>query len=275
MNIFTRELRANFKVFLIWAVVIIAFMTAGIMKFTGIGTGGTEMVQELMDAFPKPVLVILGFGSGVNIAEFSGFFAILEFYMGILIAIYAAHLGYTCVSRESADGTYEFLFTRPKSRASILTSKLAAALVYLILFCVIHALASYGSYASLDIPTDSHNALDIIIWFSVWLFTIALMFLSIGACAAALASRLELGSRIGMASVLVAYFFCVLSDGLDPSTLAGSIMRVLSPLRYWEPNDIIDGTINIAFTCLAAAVVVACLAITYRRFDTRDLAEHS
>lgn len=279
MNVLVRELRANFKVLLIWIAVVVFFDVVGIMKFSGVEAGGVEMTQHLIDAFPPIVLAVLGIAN-LNMATFAGFYGVLMFYIGIMIAAYAMHLGLNAVSRESVDGTYEFLFVRPRSRYSILASKLLAALICLLLFCMVNTISSVGGYLTLDRPAEGETAsasgltneppCRLFVDWTMWLLMVGLVFLAVGAVLASLCEHPETASRIGNCSVLLCYLAAVAYDMFSDHACSW-IARVLSPMRYWLPDQVLDGVFSVPYGILALGIVAFALTSSFAVFGKRDL----
>jgi ABC-2 type transport system permease protein len=270
MNIFIRELRANAKVWLIWALVIVLFNGAGLVKYQGIEAGGSDVVKQLTDAFPKVALAVMGIGD-LDMTTFAGYYAVLEFYIGIMAAVYAVALTRNAVSRESVDGTYEFLFTKPRSRSMILSMKLAAAFVCMLLFAVVNLVSSLAFYQTLGEMPNAADDVMVMCRFSGWLLAMMLIFGAIAACAAASCRRAETGAQVGNAAVVVAYCAAVGYDMFGDYD-AAVVARVIAPFRYFTPADCIDGTVCAPFAVLGAAVVVAGIGVTYAAFTSRDLA---
>ena len=268
----SRELKANVKVWLIWSVVIILFNIAGVMKFEGIAGGDADAVRKLTDAFPKVALAVMGI-SDLDMSTFAGYYAVIEFYTGIMAAVYAVALARNAVSREMTDGTYEFLFVRPVSRTTILSAKLVAALADAIAFVAVNCVSSLLCLRLLgDVPGLNDVTAATVIWrFSVWLFVMMLVFGAIGACASAACPRPEQGASIGNASVVVAYGAGVVFDMFSDHD-ASVVARVLSPFRYATPREVIDGRMPVPFAVLTVLIVVVGFAAAYRLFATRDLA---
>lgn len=268
-----RELRANAKAMLVWSVVIVLFNVAGVMKFEGIAAGDPDAVRKLTEAFPRVALAVMGI-SGLDMSTFAGYYAVLEFYTGIMAAVAAVAFARSAVSREIVDGTYEFLFVRPVPRVRILSAKLVAALVEAMAFVLVNLVSSLACLHLLD---DSSAAASLgdgetVVWrFSWWLLAMMLIFGAIGACAAAVCALPERGAAIGNASVIVAYGAGVVYDMFSDRD-ASVVARVLSPFRYVTADDVIRGVASAPFAVLAAAIVVAGLAMTYGRFVRRDLA---
>ena len=272
--VIARELKANAKAFLVWAVAIALFNVAGVMKFEGISSGDPEAVRKLTDAFPKVALAVMGI-SDLDMSTFAGYYAVLEFYAGIMAAVYAVALARNAVSREMVDGTYEFLFVRPVTRTRILTAKLVAALVCAVAFVAVNLVSSLLCLGLLgDVPGlsgGSGPAPAAVVWrFNVWLMAVMLVFGAIGACASAVCPSPERGGAIGNVSVVVAYGMGVVYDMFSDHD-AAAIARVLSPLRYATPADVIEGSVPVPFALLAAGLAAAGFALAYVAFDRRDL----
>ncbi|PWG60641.1 hypothetical protein DF200_01865 [Bifidobacterium catulorum] len=267
-----RESRANVKPWLIWSVVIVLFNIAGVMKFEGVAAGDPDAVRKLTDAFPKVALAVMGI-SDLDMSTFAGYYAVLEFYAGIMAAVYAVALARNAVLRELTDGTYEFLFVRPVTRTAILTAKFAAALGDAVAFVAVNVVSSLLCLGLLgDVRGLDEGAAAIVIWrFSVWLFAVMLVFGAVSACAAAVCRRPDRGAAAGNASVIVAYCAGVAYDMLSDHD-ASVVFRLLSPFRYATPDEVIDGRAPAAFSVLAALIVLVGFATAYVAFSRRDLA---
>lgn len=263
MNVFRKEMRFNIKSFLLWALVVFVFVFAGIIKYTGVEAGGTDMINSLLAAFPRIVLATMGF-SNVDIATFGGFYALLEVYVTIIVAIYAVHLGNNAISREQVDKTYEFLFTKPRSRTGILGAKLVSAVLFICLIGFLNFAFSQAAYSMLNLP---ENMLVTFGYFSVAQVIVGMVFLSLGALLAVMFSTPEEGARAGNASVLVCYFVGVAYSSIDNV----QFLRVLTPFKYFDQSALLSHEIELPFFLLSGMLVVVCLAITFLRFRKRDL----
>lgn len=273
-----RELQANIKPLLVWSLTIILFNIAGMMKFEGIAAGDTEAVRQLTEAFPKVALAVMGI-SGLDMSTFAGYYAVLEFYVGIMAAVYAVALARNAVLREMVDGTYEFLFVRPVSRSRILTAKFVAALIDAIAFAAVNLVSSLACLPMLGDGSagggvGAEHGLDdgaAVIWrFSLWLFVMMLVFGAIGACASLASSVPSRGAAVGNGSVIVAYGAGVVYDMFADHD-ASVVARILSPFRYVTPDEVINGHVPVPFVVLAALIVIAGFTTTYLVFKRRDL----
>lgn len=266
MNIFLRELRANLRDFLIWAAVLAFFVAVGTYKFTGMQGAAGDQTQQLLDQFPRVILAAFGMAE-TNVMEFGGFFAMIEFYAVIIIAIYALGLGRGTVTREVSDGTAEFLFTRPVTRGHVLAAKLAAALALVMAMALCNAAAGAGAYAALD-DAGVSDFPAILAAGTAWVALEGLFFLALGAALGAACPRGEIAGRV--CAGMLALFYAA-SIAFDMFGDKADWLRWLSPIRYVGMSDVASGTV----TFIGATALVICSLIlsagAFASFDRRDL----
>ncbi|MEA4947003.1 MAG: ABC transporter permease subunit [Oscillospiraceae bacterium] len=262
MNIFLRELKASRKAFLFWTLGLFFLVFAGMTKYTGVAMDGASL-NQLLARFPRVVLAVLGI-SGVDVETPGGYYAVLAFYAVICASLYGASLGAGAVNREAVDKTYEFLFTRPRSRAAILSMKLAAGVVFLLLFSGLNYLFSVAAIAVLKLDADIGRAVAL---FSLSIFLVGLFFFSLSACLCAAARRPEKGALYGNLCFLAAFLAGVVCDMLDTP----GALRLLSPLKYFLPSDLLAGKLDFAYLLLILGASAALLAAAFLRFGKKDL----
>ena len=263
MNVFIHDLRFGLKSFLIWSMVLFVFVFAGMVKYTGVEAGGMDAVDALINSFPKILLAVMGF-SGLDVSGIDGFYAILEVYVMIVAALYAVHLGQVAVSRERVDGTYEFLFTKPRSRSSVLGEKILAGLIFLIAFSLLNFAFSQAGYAQLGLSSDMSGVFAV---FSAALAAVSFTFFGLGAMLSALFRSPEVGARAGNLSVLVFYMIGVVCSSMDDPT----ILRYLTPFKFFDPHPLMDQTVELFPVILCLVVGATSLAIAFACFCRRDL----
>ena len=262
MNLFRKELKSGLKPFLFWTLGLFVFIFAGIVKSSAAIADG-QFMTELISKFPRIVIAAMGMAN-VDIAQFSGFYAVLMQYVFVLAAVYAAHLGSGAVSRESVDKTYEFLFTKPRSRAFILARKLLASLVFLWLYACLNLVFSLLAVKQLGLAGD-YSAL--FARFSLALWLVGLVFGSISAMFAACFRVAERGAKAGNLAVLGAYALAVVYDLLEKPGL----LRMTTPFRFFLNAEVVAGQVSVLYALLCLALSAAFLFVTFRRFEARDL----
>lgn len=262
MNILQRELRAGVRTFFFWSLGLFVLIFAGMTKYTGIAADSAS-VGKLLAQFPRVVRAVFGI-AGVNAETPGGYYATLIFYTVICASIYGVSLGSSAVNREAVDKTYEFIFTKPRSRAAILAMKLTAGLIFLLLFAVLNALFSLAAMAVLKLGAGMDRA---VVLFSVSVFLAGLVFFSLSACLCAAARRPEKGALYSNLCLLAAFLIGVICDMLD----SPGALRLLSPMRYFLPADLLAGRLELFYLLIALCLSAALLTTAFLQFDKKDL----
>jgi len=262
MNLFRKELKSGLKPFLFWSLGLFMFVFAGIVKSSAAMADG-QFMTDLISKFPRIVVAVMGMAN-VDISQFGGFYAVLMQYIFVLTAVYAAHLGSGAVSRESIDKTYEFLFTKPRSRSFILAQKLLAAMVFLTLYACFNLLFSTLAVKQLALTGD-YTALFLRFSIATWL--IGLVFFSLAAAFAASFRASERGARAGNLAVLGAYALAVVYDLVEKP----GVLRLLTPFRYFLNTEIIKTNVHPFYAVLCVALSAVFFVIAFDRFERRDL----
>ena len=262
MTILKRELKAGLKPFIFWMIGILVLVFAGTMKYEGFSTGGVDMT-ELLSQFPRAFLAVFGM-AGVDINTLAGYMSILFYYTLICAVIYAVHLGSSAVARESVDKTYEFLFTKPRTRARILAMKLTASWIYLFLFCVLTAVFAVAAVGTLD---TTENITGTILLFTLSDFLVGSLFIALAAFLAALSKRADKGSLWGNLAFTYAFILGVVYDMLENPGL----LRFIAPMRYFPAAELTGGRFDPVYAALTVVLAAVLLVGTFRLFQKKDL----
>ena len=146
MNIFLRELRANFKSLLIWSGIAILFTTVGFSKFSAFYEN--PELLAIMDTIPPAMLAAFDM-QAFNLTSVSGFYGIMFGYFSLLLSIAAVMWGSDIISKEERQKMVEFSLTLPVTRSRLVTAKAAAALLNCVILLMVTwgaVVASAGSY---------------------------------------------------------------------------------------------------------------------------------
>lgn len=262
MNIFFRELKANRKSLIIWCAVMIALVLGGMAKYTAYSSGGAS--NQVINDLPQSVKALLGMGS-LDVTTMSGFFALLFLYIAVPAAIHAAILGSGILAKEERDKTVEFLIVKPVSRFTVITSKLSAALVNVVIFNIVTLAASIGMVASYNNGKDITG--EIVVFF-LSMFIIQLIFLSLGALISAFMKNPKGAGSIASGLVIGAYIVS------EITSVNGQLnaLNVLSPFKYFSYDRIIAGDgLDPVIVVLSVLLVAVFTAFTYFFYKKRDL----
>lgn len=262
MNIFKRELKANFKSLLIWGGVVILFIILGISKFSAY-YNNPDMLSFL-DSLPESVLKILN-TQAFNLTTVTGFFGIMFIYSALLLSISAAMWGSDIVAKEQRDKTVEFSLTLPVTRSRVIFSKTLAVVVN----CAGLALINWGVSIAVAQPyKPDAEFYKFMALCTVALFVLQLVFLAIGVLLGSALKRYKMASSTALFVLLGTYFLSV-AITLNPSL---DFLKFFSPFAYFDPASILhDSSINIGFIGLSIVIVAASLVAARITYQKRDL----
>lgn len=135
---FIREMKVNFKSFLIWTLIlIILFFIVFLMYPSIMNSDNIQMMNEMLKIFPKEMLKAFNMDiSSIDTAfgwlKTEGFVFVL-----LITGIYSGILGSSILLKEENDKTIEYLNSLPITRKSIVLSKVLASVIYILLMVLI------------------------------------------------------------------------------------------------------------------------------------------
>lgn len=262
MNILKFEIKRNLKSFIIWNVLICAFLALVVTKYTGFADDGSS-VSALLDSFPKQFLAMFGMGR-VDISTLSGYFTVVYDYMLIILGIYAILLGYRTIIGENEDRTHEFIYTRPASRYKILTIKILTALLELVVTMILIYLCINISLKIYNIE----NTMGAGLWVALnGMFVFALIFfsLTILLCASIKTKKIR---NLAVYGIFFSTYFIGVIYELLPST---KILRIFTPFKYSDSLEIISGDVNIYLLLVSYLIIGLSIFFGLKLFSKSDL----
>lgn len=263
MNIFRREMRAHRNGLTGWSIAMVLLVVSGMAKFSVLGIGG-QSANELFKAFPRPVQAILGV-QGLNLTTVIGYFGVLYLYMQLTVAVHAAMLGAEIISKEERDKTSEFLFQKPVTRARVITQKLLAGFVNIVILNLVSTIISVLIVA---IFAKNYSNDTLIIILMAGLFVTQLLFFSLGASLAGYFKNPKLPPIIATAILLATYIIWVVIDLSSKLEL----LKYVTPFKYFDASAIIKtGYLNPFYVGLSVVIIIVFIAMTYLTFNKRDL----
>ena len=262
MNIFIRELRDNRKALIIWSVCMALLVLSGMGKFTAYASGGAS--SEVFDKLPNTMKVILGF-NGFEVTKISGFFAFLFPYIELTTAIHAALLGSSIIAKEERDKTTEFLIVKPISRNSIITSKLLAALINVIIINLVSLLSSLAIVSTFN---TGENITGEILILHLIMFIVQLIFLTLGALLAAGLRKPKLSGAIAADIIIAGYILSKVTDLIDHL----KVLNIFTPFKYFNLQKAVYGNeISVPITLLCLVMIAVFTTFTYFFYQRRDM----
>ncbi len=259
MTIIRHELKQNRISLIVWAAAIGFLLAVCILIFP-------EMKEEMdgvSDMFASMGSFTEAFGMDkVSFGTLTGFYAVeCGNILGLGGAFFAALSAVSILAKEEKEHTAEFLLTHPISRVRIITDKLLAVMLQiLILNAAVYGL-SIGSIALIG---------EAVPWKEVSLLHLAYLFLQIeiaGICfgISAFLRHGSMGIGLGIAAIL--YFLNLIANISD----SADFLRYITPFAYAEGADIVTNvsldTRLLLLGMVYGAVVIAAGYVKYCRKD--------
>jgi ABC-2 type transport system permease protein len=262
MNIFLRELRANFKSLIIWCVIMALLILIGTAKFAAFYNNPESL--QMINALPKSMLDALEM-QAFNLTTVTGFFGIMFVYFGLMGAIAAAMWGSDMISKEERDKTVEFSLVLPVSRSRVITAKALAALVN----CVVFVLVTWAlSLAAVSQYTPEAGFGTFLRLEMEGMFALELIFLALGLLLGCAMKQYKLSGSVAVGVILVTYILSVFA-GLKTEWGA---LKYFTPFKYFDAAEFLrTSALNGGYVLLSAVIVVVFVAAAYLLYNRRDL----
>lgn len=262
MNIFVREMHANAKALLIWCLGMVFLIYAGMLKYAGFAGAGSE-VNNLFEQLPSAVKSILGLVS-LDITTIAGFYAVFYLYFMLLAGVHAVMLGAVIVSKEERDKTVDFLYAKPVKRSAIITAKLVAVLINIIVLNIVTMLASIifvNAYTEEGITA-------IILRLMLALFIFQIIFAAVGALTASVSPQSNKAASLSAGLLLTTFFVSVVVDLYSDI----DFLKYITPFQYFPAAQIIlTKHYPAPMLLLSALLVIIFLMLGYWFMERKDL----
>ncbi|MEN8241456.1 MAG: ABC transporter permease subunit [Chloroflexota bacterium] len=262
MNIFLRELKANFKSLLIWIGIAILFSWIGFSKFSAYYEN--PELLAILDGLPPGLLAAFNMNA-FNLTTLSGFFGVMFAYFGLMLSISAAMWGSDIISKEERDKTVEFSLTLPVTRFKLIVAKAAAAVVNSIALLLVTWGALYSASQQYE-PTSEFY--DFVSLGMLALFIMQMIFLAIGILLGCAMKQHKRSSSAAVSVLLGTYFISIVSGFYEDL----EFLNYLSPFKYFDAGTMFrESRLEPEFLWISAGIVVAAMVAAYLSYSRRDL----
>ena len=263
MTLFAREIKGNLKSFVIWTVCIITMLGVFMAIYPSFAAQG-DSLDQMLSGFSPELLKMFSFDN----LEFSrgiDYYAYIFQYILLAVMIQFMVLGSSLVSREEDSGTINFLYAKPLSRRSIVTTKFAAGLTYAAIFFILYTLAAWATLTAVDTAAIDFG---LVLLFSCALLLGQLMMMGIGMLLSMYVTKTRTLMSVSIGVVLGLYLLGMLVNLKD--NLNG--LKYLTPFQYFDSRTILhSGSIEWIYIVISVGVALAGLAVSLVIYNRRDL----
>lgn len=259
-----RELKVNFRGFVIWTSILVILFGAVFLIYPSIITSDNmESLNEMLKVFPEDLLRafnmdISSIDSAFGWIKTEGFVFVL-----LITGIYSGILGSGILLKEENDKTIEYLNSLPVRRTQIVMNKVAVGLVYIFLMVIVLGVFNYvGLTWSGDFDKKSYLLLSVTpIFSSIVIFSFCL-FLSTFTHK----TKNTIGLSLGI--VFVSYFLNVISELSEETDVLKYVsVFTLADIR----NVIVDVKINPHLVIVAFGLTILFIGLTVVRYKKKEL----
>lgn len=260
MTIFRHELYQGRIALIVWTVSIAFLFAVCIFLFPEM-EGEMEQVSDVFSAMGN---FSAAFGMDqVSFGTLTGFYAVeCGNILGLGGALYSAICGISILSKEEKDHTAEFLFTHPVSRNRILSGKLAALFIQIL---ILNTFVLFSSLISICAVGEA------IPWKDILLLHLAYILLQIEIASicfgiSAFMRKGSLGVGLGLAVIL--YFFNIIANISE----SAGFLKYISPYGYAEGTDIVTNSrLDGILVLLGMIYGLIGIAAGYIKYNKKDI----
>ncbi len=261
---FKREMKINFKSFLIWSLIlIILFLIVFLMYPSIMNSENIQLMNEMLKVFPEEMLKAFNMDIS-NIDTAFGWLKTEGFVFVLLITgIYSGILGSNVLLKEENDKTIEYLNSLPVTRKNIVISKVLSSIIYIILMIFILGLFNF---IGLSLIEDFDKKLFILLSITPLFSSLFIFALCLFISTFTHKTKKTLG--ISLAIVFISYFLQIISEISEKTEFLKYIsIFTLADIR----NVITNITINPLMILLTVLLIVLLLSLTILHYNKKEL----
>lgn len=261
---FRREMKVNFRNFIIWTLVLIGlFLVVFLVYPSIINSENMEMMDEMMKMFPEEI--VKAFNMDISSIDTAFGWLKTEGFVFVLLitGIYSGILGSSILLKEENDKTIEYLNSVPVTRTNIVRSKILCAITYIILMVITLGIFNY---VGLSLSGDFDKKLYILLSITPILSSIVIFSVCLFLSTFTHKTKKTLGMSLGI--VFASYFLQTISE-MNEST---EFLKYISVFTLADiRNVIVDIAINPFMVMLSVLITIVFVVLTLYRYNKKEL----
>ena len=262
---FVREIKVNFKSFLIWTLILISLFFIVFLMYPSImSSENVQMMNEMLKIFPEEMLKAFNMDIS-NIDTAFGWLKTEGFVFVLLITgIYSGILGSNILLKEENDKTIEYLNSLPVTRKKIVFNKIFSAMIYILLMILI--LGTFN-FIGLSIIEEFDKNLFILLSITPIFSSIVIFAVCLFISTFTHKTKKTLGISLGI--VFISYFLQIISEMSETTEFLKYIsIFTLADIR----NVIVNISINPIMVLLSMMFFIVFIVLTLIHYNHKELA---
>lgn len=262
MNIVKRELKSNLKSMIIWSLAIAFLVTIWMIEYESFA--GNPTIDDFLAGMPQEMLAALGM-QDFTLTSLNGFISSISLYLYLLLGLQAVLLGSSIISKEERDRTAEYLFTLAVSRRRVIVAKTISAIINLAILNIITLISMILSTMNYDKGEGFYQFIGLMF---LAIFTIQMIFLSIGMFVASVNKKHKRSSNISVGILMITFLISSLINMVD----SVDFLKYITPFKYFDSTYILNQmSLEAVYIVLSIFIIVAGIGGTLIFYPKRDL----
>ncbi len=260
MSILRHSMKQGRNMLIIWTSVIAFMLAVCILIYPEMGS----QMSEINSMFSDMGGFSAAFGMDkINFGEFIGFFGVeCGNVLGLGGAFFAALLGISALAGEEREHTAEFLLTHPVSRRRVVTEKLCAVLLQIVIMNV--AAITVTSLCVLAIGETPDIKLLALLFLAYIMLQAEIAAVCFGV--SAFISRGGFGVGLGLTALL--YFLNIIAN----LTKEAGFLKYITPYGFTDSSYIITNAgIEVKYLSVGIIFTAVGIAAAYFKFEKKDI----
>lgn len=262
MNMILRELKSIRRALIIWSGSMIFLIYVGMVKYSGFRDAG-ESVADMMESLPAGMKAVFGIGV-LDLTKASGYYIVFFLYFALLCGVHAIMQGSVVISKEVRDKTADFLMVKPVKRKEVVTSKIIASIISVL---ILNAVTWISSIVIVGMYNNGDSINGLINKLMLALLLIQLIFLSLGLLMGSVMSTTKKAAGASTAILLGSFIISVVVDIYSKL----KFLKYLSPFKYFDGKSIFMSGFDAKYVILTVIIIVVSIFLTYKLFQRKDL----
>lgn len=254
-NIITFELKKRIKFISIWMISFVLIIAASFIEFNSIGTTGDNM-KKIVDSMPRLMKAVYGM-SDFDVSQISGYTSLIMVYVFIMAAIMSAFLGFSLLNNEYRQKMAEFIFAKPMTKKSILTSKMMAAAIILLMENLSILITIFVTLK----PYSNQNETFSII---IPLIMIEFLLLSFGVLVSVLTAGDKKGSIIISIVTSLIYMLVVARDLFE-----SNVLTYINPISYYTRTMFTENVF--AYSAVIMILIIIFIQLSLKKSEQIEI----
>jgi ABC-2 type transport system permease protein len=260
--LFWHELKQNRRTAIIWIISLTGVALLYMLIFPAFADAA-DTVNKIYQSFPPALRKAFNINFDPKFA-LASFYALILGFTTLAAAIQAMNLGTATLSKEERGKTAEFLLSKPIKRTDIISAKLAAAAVIIL---VTNVFFIGGTWIMMMAVSKVSLSAPIFLLMSLTLLFVQIFFVALGFLVSVSAKKIK--NVLSISLVTVFSFYIV---GMFDAVLGAKTVKYLTPFKFFDLIYVYKhSAYEMPYPLVEIVFVIAAITAGYFIYKRRDI----